>query len=325
VPVTGVPVTDVPVTDVPATGPPPIVAGPPYDGPSVRPVTATLLFDGPGLQYDVSPDGAWIASFVGGQLCLTPVDPSGNEVCVPTRPGTVDAVYWSPDSTKVVIAPDVFRTQTAGPIVVLGTDGSATVVVEAPAAEATPIAAPFAAAFVDGSTIVLARILNDPLRSEFTTVDLDGEPTGPAIEFEPPAGTNVWIPFADWVVGDVTIYMTMADDTSRPVGIWGFDLATGVGEPVAAEPVGAGPLAGGRQAVDLAGGRLLVADTNVLGNFRTSRTERDLFSIVDLQTGEADAIRDRDPRSRASRSGALARRCVRRRHGAVRRRRCGRA
>jgi hypothetical protein len=153
--------------------------------------------------------------------------------------------------------------------------------------------------------VVFARVLDDPFRTEFSTVELDGRTPRRVGVLEAPDDRSVWLPASDWVVGDRALYMTMVGDTALPDGIWRFDLVDGSSAKIVGEEVGDPPPSrAGREPVDVGGEALLVAHAARLGRFTRSVDERDFFDIVDLGTGLVTPIRDRET-DRVNRQAAL--------------------
>jgi Tol biopolymer transport system component len=82
-----------------------------------------FLRSGPGLYFDISPNGEWILSnFIDGQICK--IDTSGNNLTQLTfDTGAKLTPLWSPDGNRIIFFRSVYNSDSGG-IYIMNSDGS---------------------------------------------------------------------------------------------------------------------------------------------------------------------------------------------------------
>lgn len=276
------------------------------DTPStVRPVDITVLAAPGLLAYDASPTGAWLAvDGPDGSICLVPAEdaqdgieldpPSDDTVCSSEDTGGV--ARWSPNGERVVISDFVFRFLRSAPLTVLDTDGSETTLAPAVPDEDRIIGATFGPTFVDDDTIIFGRVLDDPIRPEYSTIAVDGSDEEVAFVLSNPDGDDPWLPFFAPVADEEALLLPIGDNVGEPVDIWSIDLDDGeatrlTDERRDDEATGFGSLA--LAPVDLSDGHVLVIDANASGDFLRAAGDITLFSLVDRDDETFTSIEDR--------------------------------
>lgn len=276
------------------------------DTPStIRPVDVTVLAAPGILAYDVAPNGAWLA--VDGpdrSICLVPIDdaqdgieldpPSTDTVC--SSEGTGGVARWSPDSGRVVISDFVFRFLRSAPLTLLDTEGNETTLAPAVPDADRIIGSAFGPTFVDDDTVIFGRVLDDPIRPEYSTIAVDGSEEEVAFVLSNPRGDDPWLPFFAPIADEDTLLLPIGDTVGEPVDIWSIDLDDGEATQLTDErrdrdTSGFGSLA--LAPVDLSDDHLLVIDANASGDFLRAAGDITLFSLVDRDDETFTPIADR--------------------------------
>ncbi len=204
-----------------------------------------IRFDGP-FAYEVSPNGAYVATRDGDQFCIAEVevitdgvfDPSSSVACDPQAPGAGAVGQWSPDSRRVVYGPDVFRFIDPGEVRVLDLDGTITTVAAPPPSEdaGSLDGAPILPVFIDDSTVALGRTVGDPVTTVIVAVDVASGDEREIGTVPRQTADGPWLPQWGWSTSGSDLLVSMSG-RDRLVTLWTLDLATGEATELPTPPI----------------------------------------------------------------------------------------
>lgn len=261
--------------------------------PALQPRSAAVVGERPGaIRYDLSPDGRSKVTSGTDGVCIATID-DVDRVCTEDHLGFEPwRISWAPDSSAVVISPDVFGGDYA-PIVLFSTTGELSVVRDvAVAGEFTPGDA-IGAQFTTPEEIVYWSFGNARDTTEFHTIGRGGNDDRLAVEF-----TGFGPEFSHMIEGrflaDHNAVYTLANALTDEMVLGRFDLASGTWVPVPAmrtvDPRGR---ATGEQTAALTEDVVITVDRRLTGDRLRNRELAPFFEIVAVDGTAAQLIEDR--------------------------------